>query len=79
MDETYGSGPGTSRRRVRVLVREERLLLQLGQEGREGQDVDPIRRLLAAVAAADDDAAHDVRQVRNGAKAAQVCIEDFPP
>jgi hypothetical protein len=38
-----------------------------------------IRRLLPAVAAADDDAAHYLRQVRNGAKAAQVGIEDFPP
>ena len=51
----------------------------MGQESWDRQDVDPIRRLLAAVAAADDDAAHDVRQVRDGTKAAQVGIEDLPP
>jgi len=38
-----------------------------------------IRRLLPTIAAADDDAAHDLRQVGNGANAAQVGIEDFPP
>jgi hypothetical protein len=65
--------------RARSLLREERLPLQKGQEGRDRQDVDRIRRLLPAVAAADDDAAHEVRQVRDGTKAAQVGIEDLPP
>jgi hypothetical protein len=51
----------------------------MGQESCDRQDVDPIRRLLAAIAAADDDAAHYVRQVRDGTKAAQVGIEDLPP
>jgi hypothetical protein len=37
-----------------------------------------IRRLLPTIAAADD-AAHHLRQVGNGANAAQVGIEDFPP
>jgi hypothetical protein len=64
--------------RARSLLREERLPLQLGQEGRDGQDLDPIRCPLPAIAAADDDAAHHLRRVRDGTKAAQVGIEDLP-
>jgi len=57
--------------------REERGALEFAQKRRDGQDLNLIRGLLPPLSAAHDQAASHQWQVRDGAKPAQISLEDL--